>query len=45
MISAAEKTSTVDVVTRKISEQYHRQVASAISIMVKYIEPIAILIA
>jgi type II secretory pathway component PulF len=45
MIEAGERTSTVDVVARKIAEQYRRQVEIAISMMTKFIEPIAILIA
>lgn len=45
MIEAWEKTSTIDTVTQKISMQYRREVEVAITMMVKFIEPAAILIA
>lgn len=43
MIDSAEKTSTVDTTARKIGEQYRREVDNALAIMVKFIEPIALL--
>lgn len=45
MIAAGERTSTVDQVTKKIAEQYRRQVEVSIAMLTKFIEPIAILIA
>lgn len=45
MIEAGEKTSTIHSVTEKISIQYRREVEVAITMMVKFIEPAAILIA
>ena len=45
MIESAEQTSTVHEVTRKISEQYRREVDSSLAVMVKFIEPAALLFA
>ncbi len=45
MIESAEQTSTVHEVTRKISEQYKREVDSSLAVMVKFIEPAALLLA
>jgi type II secretory pathway component PulF len=45
MIESAEQTSTVHEVTRKISEQYKREVDSSLAVMVKFIEPAALLFA
>ncbi|MBC7503724.1 type II secretion system F family protein [Candidatus Gracilibacteria bacterium] len=45
MIESAEKTSTVHQITKKISEQYRREVDASLSVMVKLIEPIALLMA
>ncbi len=45
MIENAEKTSTIHQITRKISEQYRREVDASLAIMVKLIEPIALLMA
>lgn len=45
MIESAEKTSTVHTITQKISEQYRREVDASLAIMVKLIEPIALLMA
>jgi type II secretory pathway component PulF len=45
MIESAEKTSTIAVVSGKISEQYRREVDAALANIVKYIEPIALLLA
>jgi type II secretory pathway component PulF len=45
MIESAEKTSTVHEVTGKISEQYKREVDAALAVMVKFIEPAALLLA
>lgn len=45
MIESAEKTSTVDQISKKISEQYHREVDASLAVMVKLIEPIALLLA
>jgi type II secretory pathway component PulF len=45
MIESAEKTSTVHQVTKKISEQYRREVDASLDIMVKLIEPVALLMA
>lgn len=45
MIESAEKTSTVHQISKKISEQYRREVDASLAIMVKLIEPIALLMA
>jgi len=45
MIEGAEKTSTVHQTSKKISEQYRREVDAALAVMVKLIEPIALLMA
>ena len=45
MIESAEKTSTVHQVSLRISEQYRREVDASLAIMVKLIEPIALLMA
>lgn len=45
MIESAEKTSTVHEVSGKISEQYKREVDAALAVMVKFIEPVALLLA
>ena len=45
MIESAEKTSTVHQISKKIAEQYRREVDSALAVMVKLIEPIALLMA
>ena len=45
MIESAEKTSTIDDVTAKISEQYRKEVDASLAIMVKFIEPAALLMA
>lgn len=45
IIESAEKTSTVHEVTAKISEQYRREVDAALAMMVKFIEPVALLAA
>lgn len=45
MIESAERTSTIGQVTDKISVQYRREVDLALSTMVKFIEPIALLLA
>jgi type II secretory pathway component PulF len=45
MIDSAERTSTLDTVTEKISIQYRREVEASLAIMVKFIEPTALLLA
>jgi type II secretory pathway component PulF len=45
MIESAEKTSTVHQISKKISEQYRREVDASLEVMVKLIEPIALLLA
>lgn len=45
MIESAEKTSTIDTVAAKISEQYRREVDASLANMVKFIEPMALLLA
>lgn len=45
MMESAEQTSTIHIVTQKISEQYRREVDASLAIMVKFIEPAALLIA
>lgn len=45
MIESAEKTSTIDDVTAKISEQYRKEVDASLAVMVKFIEPAALLMA
>jgi type IV pilus assembly protein PilC len=44
MMETGERTSTVHIVARKISEQYRREVDAALAVMVKFIEPFALLI-
>lgn len=43
MIESAEKTSTVHEVCKKIGEQYRREVDASLAMMVKFIEPVALL--
>ena len=45
MIESAERTSTIWSITAKIATQYKREVDFALSNMVKYIEPVALLLA
>ncbi len=45
MIESAEKTSTLSTIIEKIAVQYKREVDNALSTMVKFIEPVALLIA
>lgn len=45
LIAAGEKTSTINKVCSKIAVQYNREVDTSIGNLVKFIEPIAILIA
>jgi len=45
LIESAEKTSTVHQVTKKISDQYHRELDASLAVMVKFIEPVALLLA
>ena len=45
MIESAEKTSTIAQISQKISEQYKREVDASLAVMVKLIEPIALLAA
>ena len=45
MIESAEKTSTIHEVSGKISEQYRREVDAALAVLVKFIEPAALLLA
>jgi type II secretory pathway component PulF len=45
MIESAEKTSTIGNTVEKISVQYRREVDIALSTMVKFIEPVALLFA
>ncbi len=45
MLESAEKTSQLDIIAKKISEQYKREVDAALSVMVKFIEPTALLLA
>lgn len=45
MIESAERTSTLDSVTDTIHVQYKREVDVALGMMVKFIEPIALLLA
>ncbi len=45
MIESAEKTSTIGNVVQKIANQYRREVDLALATMVKFIEPIALLLA
>ncbi len=45
MVESAEKTSTISTVTDKIAIQYRREVDIALGTMVKFIEPVALLIA
>lgn len=43
LIESAEKTSTVHTTSKKISQQYRRELDSALAMMVKFIEPVALL--
>lgn len=45
LIESAEKTSTVHQTTLKISEQYRRELDASLAMMVKFIEPVALLMA
>ena len=45
MVESAEKTSTVNLVANKLSTQYRREVDTSLAIMVKFIEPIALIFA
>ena len=45
MIESGEKTSNLAEVTKKISDQYRREVDASLAIMVKFIEPAALLLA
>ncbi len=45
IISAGERTSTINKVCRKLATQYTREVDSSISVLIRFIEPLAILIA
>ncbi len=45
IIGAGERTSTINKVSRKLASQYTREVDSSISVLVRFIEPLAILIA
>lgn len=45
LIESAEKTSTVHQVSEKISLQYRRELDAALAMMVKFIEPVALLAA
>lgn len=45
MIESAERTSTIGSITDKIAVQYRREVDFALGNMVKYIEPLALLLA
>jgi type II secretory pathway component PulF len=45
MIESAERTSTIDTISLRISDQYRREVDSSLAVMVKLIEPIALLLA
>ncbi len=43
LIESAEKTSTVHQTTAKISDQYRRELDASLAMMVKFIEPVALL--
>jgi type IV pilus assembly protein PilC len=45
MLSVGEKTATLEEVTKKIKNQYTKEVDYSLQNLVKWIEPIAILIA
>ncbi|MDD5376697.1 MAG: type II secretion system F family protein [Candidatus Gracilibacteria bacterium] len=45
IIGAGERTSTINKVCRKLATQYTREVDSSIAVLVRFIEPLAILIA
>ena len=45
LISAGERTSTVNTVSAKIAAQYLREVDASIATLVKFVEPLAVLIA
>lgn len=44
LLAAGEKTSTINKVCGKISIQYTREVDNSVATMVKFVEPVAILI-
>jgi type IV pilus assembly protein PilC len=45
LLSVGEKTASIETVCKKISEQYTREVNYSLSNLIKWIEPLAILIA
>lgn len=45
MLSVGEKTASLEKVTKKINEQYTREVNYSLENLTKWIEPIAILLA
>ncbi|PJC56689.1 hypothetical protein CO024_01685 [Candidatus Gracilibacteria bacterium CG_4_9_14_0_2_um_filter_38_7] len=45
IIAAGERTSTINKVCKKLAAQYTREVDSSINVLVRFIEPIAILVA
>lgn len=45
LIESAEKTSTIHQVSIKISDQYRRELDASLAVMVKFIEPVALLLA
>ena len=44
LLSAAEKTSTINKVCAKIATQYNREVDNSVATLIKFVEPGAILI-
>ena len=44
LIGAGEKTSTINKICTKISAQYTREVDTAVAMLVKFVEPLAVLI-
>lgn len=45
LMDAGEQTSTINKICVKISDQYSREVDSSVAVLVKWVEPLAILIA
>jgi type II secretory pathway component PulF len=45
MLSVWERTATIDKISKKINDQYTREVQTSLEVLTKWIEPIAILIA
>ncbi len=45
MVASGEKTSTIGVVGKRLSEQYEQEVSFSLAKMLKWVEPVAVLVA